>query len=185
MHTLIPMLDHTLIWTIVGVTYGYNLVGSEPVKECPAVAILAKAQARAQALNTLGAAIGRQNGDKAASLAVAEQYVAAFSQLARTTNTLILPEKTGDISSMVSQAVGIFGHMTSNSPLKSADGEEGTPHDPPSTEQTLEQLTASIDKTIDESVFRSVLSEEKAAKKDRDTHFTLDTSPTRPTDDEK
>ncbi len=81
------------------------------------------------------------------------------------------------------QAVGIFGHMTSNSPLKSTDGKGTTPNDPPPTEQTLEQLTASIDKTIDESVFRSVLSEERAAKKDREAHFTLDSSPTKPSDD--
>lgn len=44
-----------------------------------------------------------QHGSKAASLSVAEQYVQAFSQLAKTNNTLILPEKTGDVSSMVAQ----------------------------------------------------------------------------------
>ncbi len=44
-----------------------------------------------------------QNGVNAASLAVAEQYVQAFSKLAKTNNTLILPEKTGDISSMVAK----------------------------------------------------------------------------------
>ena len=44
-----------------------------------------------------------QHGGKAASLAVAEQYVQAFSQLAKTTNTVLLPENTGDISSMVGQ----------------------------------------------------------------------------------
>lgn len=64
---------------------------------------MAKALARAQALEILGKAIGREHGSKAASLSVAEQYVQAFSQLAKSTNTLLLPEKTGDISSMVSQ----------------------------------------------------------------------------------
>ena len=39
----------------------------------------------------------------AASLGIAEQYVQAFSQLAKTSNTLLLPEKTGDVSSMVAQ----------------------------------------------------------------------------------
>ena len=39
----------------------------------------------------------------AASLAIAEQYIEAFSKLAKTNNTLLLPEKTGDISSMVAQ----------------------------------------------------------------------------------
>ena len=64
---------------------------------------MAKALARAQALEILGKAIGREHGSKAASLSVAEQYVQAFSKLAKSTNTLLLPEKTGDISSMVSQ----------------------------------------------------------------------------------
>ncbi len=39
----------------------------------------------------------------AASLAVAEKYVSAFQELARTNNTLILPANTGDVSSMVAQ----------------------------------------------------------------------------------
>ena len=64
---------------------------------------MAKALARAQSLEILGKAIGREHGSKAASLSVAEQYVQAFSKLAKSTNTLLLPEKTGDISSMVSQ----------------------------------------------------------------------------------
>ena len=70
-------------------------------------AIMAKAIARAQALETLGKAIGREHGSKAASLSVAEQYVQAFSQLAKSTNTLLLPEKTGDISSMVAQVSSV------------------------------------------------------------------------------
>jgi hypothetical protein len=48
----------------------------------------------------------RQN---AASLAVAEKYVAAFQELARTNNTLILPANTGDVSSMVAQVINPHG----------------------------------------------------------------------------
>lgn len=44
-----------------------------------------------------------QNGEQAASLAVAEQYVQAFSKLAQKGNTILLPEKTGDVGSMVAQ----------------------------------------------------------------------------------
>ena len=74
---------------------------------------MAKAIARAQALETLGKAIGREHGSKAASLSVAEQYVQAFSQLAKSTNTLLLPEKTGDISSMVAQVSVIYSDLSS------------------------------------------------------------------------
>ena len=45
----------------------------------------------------------------AAALSVAEQYVQAFSKLAKEGNTLLLPEKTGDISSMVSQVIFTSG----------------------------------------------------------------------------
>ena len=34
---------------------------------------------------------------------MAEQYVQAFGNLAKKSNTVILPEKTGDVSSMVAQ----------------------------------------------------------------------------------
>jgi len=44
-----------------------------------------------------------QNGGAAASLSVAEQYVAAFSNLAKQTNTLLLPSNTSDITGMVTQ----------------------------------------------------------------------------------
>lgn len=44
-----------------------------------------------------------QNGSAAASLSVAEQYVSAFSHLAKESNTILLPSNTGDISGMVTQ----------------------------------------------------------------------------------
>lgn len=44
-----------------------------------------------------------QNGNAAASLSVAEQYVSAFSNLAKQSNTILLPSNTGDISGMVTQ----------------------------------------------------------------------------------
>jgi len=44
-----------------------------------------------------------QLGEKAASLNVAELYVSAFSNLAKTNNTVILPANVGDAASMVAQ----------------------------------------------------------------------------------
>lgn len=46
-----------------------------------------------------------QNGNAAASLSVAEQYVSAFSNLAKESNTVLLPTNTGDISGMVTQVL--------------------------------------------------------------------------------
>ncbi|XP_033634813.1 stomatin-like protein 2, mitochondrial [Asterias rubens] len=75
-------------------------------------AIIAKAQARAEALALVAEAIGKRDGGNAASLNVAEQYVAAFGHLAKTGNTILLPTNTGDISSMVGQAMAIYGNLS-------------------------------------------------------------------------
>jgi len=45
----------------------------------------------------------QQHGLNAVSMTVAEQYIAAFSNLAKETNTVLLPSNSGDVSSMVSQ----------------------------------------------------------------------------------
>ncbi|KAM9331055.1 stomatin-like protein 2, mitochondrial [Gastrophryne carolinensis] len=82
-------------------------------------AILAKAKARGEAIRLVADALTQQQGESAASLAVAEQYVAAFSKLAQESNTILLPANTGDISSMVTQAMGIYGTLTKNVPAKS------------------------------------------------------------------
>ncbi|OCT98946.1 hypothetical protein XELAEV_18011177mg [Xenopus laevis] len=75
-------------------------------------AILAKAKARGEAIKMLAQALTQQNGNAAASLTVAEQYVSAFSNLAKESNTILLPSNTGDITSMVAQAMGIYGKLT-------------------------------------------------------------------------
>ena len=61
-------------------------------------------------------ALGQTNGSNAASLAVAEKYVSAFQELARTNNTLILPSNTGDVSSMVAQALCIYNQLKDKQP---------------------------------------------------------------------
>lgn len=76
-----------------------------------ASAILVKAQAKAEAIRLLSTALAQQNGNMAASLSVAEQYVQAFSQLAKESNTVLLPTNTGDVTSMVAQAMAIFSSL--------------------------------------------------------------------------
>lgn len=60
------------------------------------------ANAKAEALKKVGETLKTSGGD-AAALSVAEQYVKAFSELAKTNNTLILPADTANISSTVAQ----------------------------------------------------------------------------------
>jgi len=80
--------------------------------EGEAEALLAVARARAQSLAVISEALSLPNGGNAASLAIAEQYVRAFQQLAKNTNTMLLPADTGNMSSMVAQAMAIYGNVT-------------------------------------------------------------------------
>uniref|UniRef100_UPI00398E3BD3 stomatin-like protein 2, mitochondrial n=1 Tax=Pristiophorus japonicus TaxID=55135 RepID=UPI00398E3BD3 len=75
-------------------------------------AVIAKAKAKAEAIQMLSEVLSHQCGSQAASLSVAEQYVSAFGNLAKQTNTILLPSNTGDISSMVTQAMGIYNTLT-------------------------------------------------------------------------
>jgi len=81
-----------------------------------AEAIERTAQARAVGLHRVADALQAQNGNHAASFAVAEQYVAAFSNLAKTGNTILLPSNTGDVASMVTQAMKVYKTLASSSP---------------------------------------------------------------------
>lgn len=81
-----------------------------------AQAVLAKAEAKSKAIRLLSDALAEQNGNAAASLSVAEQYVSAFSKLAKESNTVLLPTNTGDISGMVTQAMTIYSTLAKQSP---------------------------------------------------------------------
>ena len=70
-----------------------------------AAAITALAEATAQAIERVGAAIQQPGGDTAVSLRVAEQYVTAFANLAKTNNTMIVPSSVGDVAGMVATAM--------------------------------------------------------------------------------
>ena len=72
-----------------------------------ATAIVALAEASASALRQVGDAIESPGGMNAVSLRVAEHYVDAFANLAKTNNTLIVPANMGDISTAIASAMQI------------------------------------------------------------------------------
>jgi regulator of protease activity HflC (stomatin/prohibitin superfamily) len=72
-----------------------------------ASAILAVAEANAQAIAKIGHAIRGEGGAEAVNLKVAEEYVAAFGNLAKQGNTLIVPGNLGEMSSMIASALQI------------------------------------------------------------------------------
>ncbi len=72
-----------------------------------AQATLAMADANAEALRKIAAAIESQGGTAAVNLQVAEKYIAAFSNLAKTGNTLIVPSNVSDVASLIQTAMTI------------------------------------------------------------------------------
>jgi hypothetical protein len=53
-----------------------------------------------------------EGGKGAAALTVAEQYVKSFSQLAKSSNTLIIPAHASDANSMIAQAMTIYQKLS-------------------------------------------------------------------------
>ena len=72
-----------------------------------ASAIVAIAEATAKAVRQVGEAIREPGGIEAVNLKVAERYIDAFSGLAKTNNTLIVPANLGDVSTLISTAMTV------------------------------------------------------------------------------
>jgi regulator of protease activity HflC (stomatin/prohibitin superfamily) len=72
-----------------------------------ASAIVALAEASATALRQVGAAIREPGGEDAMNLRVAEHYVDAFGQLAKTNNSIIVPANLGEMSGLIASALQI------------------------------------------------------------------------------
>ena len=73
-----------------------------------AAAILSIAEANAKAIRQVAEAIVSPGGINAVNLKVAEQYVAAFANLAKTNNTLIVPSNLSDLAGLVATATTVF-----------------------------------------------------------------------------
>ena len=66
------------------------------------------AQATANAVKMVADALNQPGGLSAANLKVAELYIQAFGQLARTNNTLIVPSNVSDIAGLVAGAMTVL-----------------------------------------------------------------------------
>jgi len=77
--------------------------------EGQAAAILAVASATADGLRQVAAALDAPGGDAAMQLRVAEQYVRQFGELAKQSNSLVIPANLSDIASMLALATRIVG----------------------------------------------------------------------------
>src|SRR4029434_8185904 len=79
--------------------------------EGQASAILAVAAATAEGIRRVAEAIKMNGGYEAVQLRVAEQYIGQFGQLAKESNTLVLPANVADVGSMIALAMKAVGRQ--------------------------------------------------------------------------
>ena len=77
--------------------------------EGQAAAILAVAEATAEGIRKVAEAIKLPGGYEAVQLRVAEQYIGQFGQLAKESNTMVLPASVADVGSMIALAMNVIG----------------------------------------------------------------------------
>ena len=77
--------------------------------EGEAAAIMAVATATAEGIRRVAEAIKLPGGYEAVQLRVAEQYVGQFGELAKKSNTLVLPANVADVASMIALAMKSIG----------------------------------------------------------------------------
>ncbi len=83
-----------------------------------AAAILAIATATAEGIRQVAESINNKGGFEAVQLRVAEQYITQFGELAKSSNTLVLPANAADVGSMIALAMNVI--RTQGGPVSSA-----------------------------------------------------------------
>lgn len=79
-----------------------------------AAAILAIAEANSKAIRQVAEAMASPGGTGAVNLKIAEQYIAQFGNLAKTTNTLILPANVADVAGLIATAMSVVKSAPAN-----------------------------------------------------------------------
>lgn len=87
--------------------------------EGEASAILAIANATAEGIRKVAEANQVPGGYEAVQLRVAEQYIQEFGELAKSSNTLVLPASVSDVGSMIALAMNVINKKPGASPAGS------------------------------------------------------------------
>lgn len=77
--------------------------------EAEAIGLVATATAKS--IEIVASAVQKTGGSEAVSLKIAEQYINAFSNLAKDSNTVILPANLSEPSSFITGALSIFNQL--------------------------------------------------------------------------
>ncbi len=84
--------------------------------EGEAAAILAIATATSDGIRKVAEAIQDPGGYEAVQLRVAEQYIGEFGELAKASNTLVLPASVADVGSMIALAMNVINKNPGKTP---------------------------------------------------------------------
>ena len=95
--------------------------------EGEAAAIEAVATATAEGLRRVGIAVSGAGGPEAMRLRIAEQYVAQFGELAKHSNTLVVPANLSDVASMIALATKIVQDGRGSAPANGAGSDVPLP----------------------------------------------------------
>ena len=77
--------------------------------EGEAASIVARAQATAEGLRKVAEALQNKGGNEAMQLRVAEQYIIRFGEIAKETNTVVIPANLADVGSIIGTALTMIG----------------------------------------------------------------------------
>jgi hypothetical protein len=80
--------------------------------EGEAAAIRLRADAQADALRTVAAALGTKEGADAAVLALAKEYVTMYGEMGAKSNTMLFAERPGDTGALIAQATAVLQSAT-------------------------------------------------------------------------
>jgi regulator of protease activity HflC (stomatin/prohibitin superfamily) len=95
--------------------------------EGAAAAIRAIAIATAEGVRSVAQAIEVPGGFEAVQLRVAEHYITRFGELAKTSNSLILPANVADVGAMIAVAMNVIQHSGTQAVGGSGSGGSATP----------------------------------------------------------
>jgi len=84
--------------------------------EAEAIGLVASATAKS--IEIIASSIEKNNGSDAVSLKIAEQYVGAFGNLAKTANTIILPANLSEPGSFIASSLSIFDQIKTSTAQK-------------------------------------------------------------------
>jgi regulator of protease activity HflC (stomatin/prohibitin superfamily) len=79
-----------------------------------AVEILKVAEATANGIKEIAAAINEKGGINAVNLRIAEQYLNEFGKLAKTNNSIIIPSNLSDIAGVIKSAAAVIKEQTNS-----------------------------------------------------------------------